>query len=206
MQQGLRKVIIDDRLDRQIRYIAAHFTKMHITIKLPDLNDLLKEAESLGNITRAMAVGDGEKVEGVAGMAVNSRDGLKKIKNINMRSLTNSIKRYDQLAQELSSMNNQIANPFEQLSLLFNESKLINVNTKNLTIKIPMIFQEDINSYEIYLRQRADTNSKIAQERLNIVTAVGDLCIQDFSKYETTQEALSRGVTKEGCPIDIDNI
>ena len=178
---------------------------MNVTIKFPDLNDLLSEAQTLGNLTRAISTGSGDEVQGVAGFAVESFDHLKNIKNINIGALTNTIKKYDQLSQELNAVNNEIANPFEQLSLLFNQSKLININTKNLTIKIPMIFREDLNAYNIYLRQRADVNSKIAQERMNLVTVVADLCIQDFSKYENTQEALAKGTTKEDCPIDIND-
>jgi hypothetical protein len=206
IQQGLRKVIIDDRLDRQIRYIAAHFTKMHVSIKLPDLNDLLQEAETLGNLTKAVAVGSGEEVSGVAGFATESWEHLKNIKNINMNTLRGTINNYDQWSQEVNEVNDNLANPFEQLSLLFNQSKLINISTKNLTIKIPMIFQEDINSYEIYLRQRADVNSKIVQEWLNKIALAKDLCIKDFEKYESVQEALAKGTMKEDCPLDIQNV
>ncbi|MDR0283206.1 MAG: hypothetical protein LBI53_08230 [Candidatus Peribacteria bacterium] len=52
LQQGLRKIIIDNWLDPQIRYIINNFTKMHIEIKRPDLGALLNEAITLEKIMK----------------------------------------------------------------------------------------------------------------------------------------------------------
>jgi hypothetical protein len=176
---------------------------MHVSVIFPDLNSLLNEAAVLRNLTRAISQEGGENVSGPAGLASDNQDAIFGVKNTNTGAITNIITRYQQLSQTANSVNDGIANPFEQLSLLFNQSELININTKNMTIKIPMIFWEDINAYHIYLRQRADVNGKIAQERINLVAAVGDLCIQDFYQYENANEALTKGTTKEDCPIDI---
>jgi hypothetical protein len=200
-------VLIDDRLDREIRYIAAHFTKMNLHIKFPNLDDLLQEAQTLENITKAVSAGATEgttqAINGVTDFAIDSREALKNIKNINTGTLDNAMMQYKQLSEGMRTVNDQLANPFEQLSLLFNESKLININTKNLTVKIPMIFNEDINAYDIYLKERMNINTQIAQQRIDLVTSVKDLCIEDFEKYDSPQEALAKGVIKKDCPIDI---
>jgi hypothetical protein len=65
----------------------------------------------------------------------------------------------------MEQTNDKLANPFEQLSKLFNQSELINIQTKTLTVKIPMIYSEDINAYEIYLRQWGDTQMEIIEKR-----------------------------------------
>jgi hypothetical protein len=39
-----------------------------------------------------------------------------------------------------------------------NESNIINISTETLNVKVPMIFAEDINGYELYLNQWLDIN------------------------------------------------
>jgi hypothetical protein len=173
LQQGLRKVLIDNWLDPQIKYIANNFTKMHLSIKWPDVNALVAEAKTLADISKTVGT---ESKNGIVDAAVHARDALKNIKNINSQSLLNTISQYDQLSQKVTTINDQIANPFEQLSLLFNQSNIINIDTKNLTVKIPMIFQEDINAYEIYLRQRADTNASILEDWKVLIESITSLC------------------------------
>jgi hypothetical protein len=89
------------------------------------------------------------------------------------------VKQYDQLSQGMQSLNDQIANPFEQLATMFNKSNLINIQTKRLTVKVPMIYNEDINAYEIYLRQRASTNSEILEERTVRIDSIIGTCFSD---------------------------
>ncbi len=45
-----------------------------------------------------------------------------------------------------------------------NSSNIINISTRTLTVKVPMIMTEDINSYEIYLRQWLKVNEEIYNE------------------------------------------
>jgi hypothetical protein len=42
-----------------------------------------------------------------------------------------------------------------------NESNIINISVEPLTVKVPMIYSEDINEYSIYLQQWLDVNRKI---------------------------------------------
>jgi hypothetical protein len=51
----------------------------------------------------------------------------------------------------LKSFNNAIANPFEGLASILNESNIINISVESVTVKVPWIFEEDINSYVFYL-------------------------------------------------------
>ncbi|MBR4633590.1 hypothetical protein IKO50_01150 [bacterium] len=55
-------------------------------------------------------------------------------------------------------MNKSIANPFESLSSLFDETNLINISTEPITVKVPIIFAEDIAAYQLYLQQWLEVN------------------------------------------------
>jgi hypothetical protein len=69
----------------------------------------------------------------------------------------------------LNQINDSIANPFESFASLLNESNIINISVEPITVKIPMISAEDINSYEIYLRQRLDVNGNIIEKWKSLV-------------------------------------
>jgi hypothetical protein len=45
-----------------------------------------------------------------------------------------------------------------------NESNIINISVETINVKVPIVFAEDINSYELYLQQRLDTNQKIVDK------------------------------------------
>ena len=66
-----------------------------------------------------------------------------------------------------------MANPFESFASLLNESNIINISVEPITVKIPMISAEDINSYEIYLRQRLDVNGNIIEKWKSLVDKDG---------------------------------
>jgi hypothetical protein len=51
-----------------------------------------------------------------------------------------------------------------------NESNIINISTEPITVKIPMIFAEDINAYELYLQQRLEVNEGIVNQWKNILS------------------------------------
>jgi hypothetical protein len=63
----------------------------------------------------------------------------------------------------LKKINKSISNPFEALASLMNESNIINISTEPITVKVPIIFQEDIDSYWLYLQQWLEVN----QDRMN---------------------------------------
>lgn len=170
IQQGLRKILIDKWLDPQIRYIANNFTKMNISLKWPDLSDI-GNLGALVDIFDGKANGKEDTVEGI--------DANKLPKSSNSQSTLSSLKSYSQLSEGVQSLNDQIANPFEQLASMFKKTNLINIETKRLTVKIPMIYSEDINTYEIQLRQRASTNAEIVEERTVRVDALLGTCFSD---------------------------
>jgi hypothetical protein len=47
----------------------------------------------------------------------------------------------------MRDFNASISNPFESLASLMNQSEIFNISTETLTVKVPMIYPEDIASY-----------------------------------------------------------
>ncbi len=141
IQQWIRKLLIDKRLDPQIRYIVNQLTKMHVNIKLPDLSNLITN--------------DIQSIK-------NSTDKFKDQFTTGTKSMMPAITWWSSINSEnLEQFNKAISNPFEALASLMNESNIINISVEPLTVKVPMIYSEDINEYSIYLQQWLDVNRKI---------------------------------------------
>jgi hypothetical protein len=64
------------------------------------------------------------------------------------------------------------------------ESNIINISTETITVKVPMIFAEDINAYEFYLQQWLDTNQKIVDRWDSLLSTFVTSC----SKEPDTQK------------------
>ncbi len=60
---------------------------------------------------------------------------------------------------------NDVSNPFDALSTLFENVPLINISTKNINVQVPFIAQEDIVRYKAYLNNWLQRNEKTAQDR-----------------------------------------
>ena len=158
IQQWLRKILIDKWLDPQIRYIVNQLTKMHINIKIPDLSTVIdQEVQTLNNTTKNIST------------IWKNEDEEQSLKPITKWS--------DISYDNLNKLNKTIANPFESLASLLNESNILNISVEPITVKIPMIFAEDINAYSIYLQQRLTTNEEIFN-RWKLVLNDADLELQ----------------------------
>ena len=158
IRQWIRKILIDNWLDPQIRYIVNHLTKMHVNVKLPDLSNVIdSEIQTL-------------------------KDATQKIWDVWKNTDTDSYTKIDTWwasrmkwwayinHDNLNKLNKSISNPFEWLADLMNESNIINISTEPITVKIPMIFAEDINAYELYLQQRLEVNEGIVNQWKNILS------------------------------------
>ena len=55
IQQWVRKLLIDNWIDPQVRYIVNQLTKMHINVKLPDVSNLIdNEIQTLQDVSNNM--------------------------------------------------------------------------------------------------------------------------------------------------------
>ena len=131
---------------------------MHINIKIPDLSTVIdQEVQTLNNTTKNIST------------IWKNEDEEQSLKPITKWS--------DISYDNLNKLNKTIANPFESLASLLNESNILNISVEPITVKIPMIFAEDINAYSIYLQQRLTTNEEIFN-RWKLVLNDADLELQ----------------------------
>ncbi len=176
LQQWIRKLLIDKWLDPQIRYILNQLTKMHIDIKFPDISNLIdNEVQTISDISNNIgSIWENDEENEEDEIAENSTSNKKSVVSYRSGITYDSLKEF----------NKSIANPFEALASLMNESNIINISMENVDVKIPMIFKEDIDSYYLYLQQWLDRNEKIINEWESKLETLAKNCSK-----ESTQEA-----------------
>lgn len=107
--------------------------------------------------------------------AVDISNGNIKPLNLSGKSLATSTKEIFS-KQIYQNATNQMSNPFDAVMMMFNEVPLINMNTKDINIKIPMIGSEDITKYIAYMQTRVEANIKILDRRLSLTNNVLAFC------------------------------
>ncbi len=189
LTKWLKKLIIDNRLDKQIKYIMNNLTQMDITIKLPQLDDIFA-GMSFDNLE-----GKSDEYK-TAKEEAKAKADLQKISDkqqaIKKQQINIWVKK-----SELKNVSSSLSNPFDYIASLFSDTKLIKINQKNINIKVPMIYSEDINAYSNYLKQRKITNlwekdenwalikSWIIHNRQNLIYWVIWMCAVDSKKIES---------------------
>ena len=157
-------MLIDKWLDPQIRYILNQLTKMHVNIRLPDMGNLIdNEVETLNNLSNEfneLLKDNSQKIDEDTIESLDKKErerGLDKSASSFGKKVVNSVSTWEVVAEEGSKhLSKQLANPFETLATLMNQSNIINISLETLNVKIPMLFSADINAYEMYLKQRLE--------------------------------------------------
>ena len=177
IQNWLRKLLIDKWLDPQIRYIANQLTKMHVNIKLPDLSNMIdREVETLKWIwdkTSTIFASDDDEYKSAP------------------------MTRWSDISNEtLENFGKSISNPFESLASLFNESNIINISTELITVKVPMVFKEDIDAYSLYLQQWLEENERIINDWENVLRPLVSNCsaIEDEKERSVCYDTAKRNL------------
>ncbi len=203
IQQWVRKLLIDKWLDPQIRYILNQLTKMHVTVKLPNISNLVwYEGEVLSNVFKNVFKGLGwnegdDDGEWTQENNENAFDVLAPGSGWNK----DLISRWKSISSETLNDFNQetaIANPFDSLASLMNQSNIINISTEQLVVKVPFIMNEDIATYDLYLRKRLDDNKKIVAEWSGVINSLFWMCsnktlkeAQEMCKWESSDRQQS---------------
>ena len=212
IRQWLKKVLIDNWLDPQIRYILNQLTKMHVEVILPDLSELMGgDMTSLYNVAWnaydfTIPEVPEKRYQGnvgslnvmwsdYAGALAKEKNAWGDIKNriwwvfnqygkdADSYKITTGVARSGKNStwnfisnESISDFNSKLWNPFKALASLMNESNIINISTEPLTVKVPMIFSEDINEYQFYLNQWLDENKAIVEEWATMIDSLSASC------------------------------
>ena len=174
LQQWLREMLIDNWLDPQIRYILNQLTKMHVLVKLPQMSNLVQnEISVINNVSSWFA----ELWSGFWQVTPTIEEIHRPVRNKSNNDWWKSTSTWNGISQEtLYDFNKSLANPFEWLASLMNQSNIMNISTKKLTVKVPMIFAEDISSYTIYLQEWIDVNQEILEKWDESLTSLFGSC------------------------------
>lgn len=160
----LVKCVVQDWMTRQIQYIQNNLTKMTIQLDLPDVTTILQWFDKIGNLQETYKAINQQSEAAWYTQTNTSTWTLAKIKNVTSKKQINS------LSQKVGQ------NPFEAIQKMFEEVPLVNIDTKDLTIKIPALTSDDIIKYESYLKLRIEKNGKIVEDWTELANETLALC------------------------------
>jgi hypothetical protein len=69
---------------------------------------------------------------------------------------------------------------------MFKEVPLININTKDINVKIPALTSDEITKYGSYLQSWIEKNAKIVEDRSSVINQLVAMC-GTTNKAEATQ-------------------
>jgi hypothetical protein len=80
---------------------------------------------------------------------------------------------------------------------MFNDVELINFNTKDVSITVPMIYSEDIIRYSSYLENYIEENEQILIDRTDMLKSALGTCSDDnFDQHNNLADAFSSVQTR----------
>ena len=176
LQQWLKEMLVDKWLDPQIRYILNQLTKMHIVIKLPQMSNLVvNELYTINNITQWFwdIMDEASNID----FNVIKNDTIVSPKWWGRTDGWNNQSSWERFSREsLLDLSESMANPFESLASLVNQSNIMNISTRKLTVKVPFIYTEDVSSYSIYLQEWMDVNYGIFEDWKDSIKSLNASC------------------------------
>ncbi len=164
--KGLVACIVNDWLDRQTNYIINNFTNMQIGIYLPDLTQLWKGFDTLWS-----------QISTQEEQIPNSPDIANNI-NTFSGNLISQVRNSTIKQSEINNLSTTLNNPFKEIEKLFEQTPLININTQDVVVNVPMIYSEDITRYEAHLKSWIERNKQTAADRQSLIQGVLGVCSQ----------------------------
>ena len=166
-------------LENQIEYIRNNLLRWNLTLYLPDVKMLSNQISSVFSAVSSQSENtkktDSKALDGVA-------PSMKK--------------RLSRLSQQEDVSLNLMGgdNPFEKMQELFNSSDLVKISTKQISVKIPWIYSEDIESYISYLKTWLSTQNSILKSWRDKVAATILTCPSEIDR-------LTKRVDKDGAEL-----
>lgn len=152
--KGLVKCLVKDWMTRQIQYVMNNLTKMSIQIDLPDVTQITQGFAGIPWLTQSY------KQTNKATLASTGSFLNKYL----------SKQAYDTYAKNIGQ------NPFEAIMKMFANVPLINLNSKDINIKIPLLWSDEITKYKSYLQSRLDKNQETSDQRDRLANELDTTC------------------------------
>lgn len=155
----LMKCVIQDRETRQIKYIVNNLTKMNVTLTLPDFSDI---ADWISNL-------DTQNLSDIMTEIKQQKKDEWYVKQLTW------VNRYLS-EQALDNLSSSFDNPFESILELFDKVPLVNMETKDVNIRVPLLTIDQMSSYWSYLKLWLEKNDKIIERRNVAVDEMLNVC------------------------------
>lgn len=150
---------------------------MSIEVELPDFSTLTQGFDKIGNLKDTYKQLN----------ALDTKSGYIKTTE---GSTTGAKSRTDKLSkQQLNNISQKIGNnPFEAVQKIFEDVPLINIETKDLNIKVPAITSEEIQRYKSYMTLWIDQNEAILKDREQLIQSITKICnVPEIENADTNQ-------------------
>ncbi len=175
----LVQCIVNDRMDRQIKYIINNLTTMTIGVYFPDPASLFAWFDTLNIETFVQTMQNNSDVAQIQDRKLEWDGTFLWDLDANVRN--NRIEKVN-----LDNFSHEAANPFDALSQMFESVPLVNITTQDVTIQIPFIYAEDITRYSAYLKARLDKNTLTFQQRSELLFGALNICNVSYDAYDET--------------------
>lgn len=156
---------------------------MTLQLDLPDVTTVFQGFDKIGNLAETYEeINRQDKQAGYT--QVSDANALNLTPNATGTNATGGVVSWTKYLskQQLNSISDKYAsNPFEAIQKIFQEVPLVNIDSKEINIKIPALTTDDIKKYQSYLTLRIDKNNKIFNDRKDIIKQFNALCsVQDI--------------------------
>lgn len=165
---GLIKCIIQKWLDNQIRYVINNMTAMTITVTMPDISGMTDWMENL----------DFEKLKADLAEPFTKTESWPSPAG---QALQNLVTRTDGEMlpagqNEVSELSMITSNPFNALGAWFEGIPLISVSSKNVTVQVPFIYDENLTKYAAQLESYEKQIKDKIEERDLFIKDIRNKC------------------------------
>jgi hypothetical protein len=148
---GIVSCIMNQFADNQIRYIINNLTTLNLNIIIPDWQGLIGQGQIIGDVF--------DKTKKSDLMTDYDKDKEKILKfNTKMWDKQQLTKRLDV----------KLSNPFDKLAILFNESELIKISTRDVLVEIPFVYKQDIGKMKGIFNAWKERNQPIIEAWKNM--------------------------------------
>lgn len=172
-EKGIINKVVNERLSRQIKYMINNLTKLNISIVLPDISQMFEGFDRLWSAEIWAQEREEVRQNAVAFLTWDKDNKFLK----NMKDFA-SMQNYQAATSALN-------NPFDALIGIFDEIPLIDLDTKDIVIKIPLPTTEDLLKYKSYSVTWLDNQRKILKQRIEAIYELSHFC-----GHMTKQEAM----------------
>jgi len=167
---GLVKCVIQDWMDRQVKYIINNMSQMTIGVYFPDAGQIVEGLGSL-NAERLEAIFSQEASLQEINTSVPEWVDISWLDKISNRAQNNLLQQWD-----LANLSAELSNPFELVGQMFEQVNLVNIASKDVIVPIPFIYAEDVIRYASYLETWIEANGGIRDEWKNITKSALGVC------------------------------